>query len=308
MTSVVGTAPRVAPVRVNLTDIPAGGDGFAGVNKPMRATTEDGQDVVFKHNDVSGYGAFGRLIPPSVKRMLDVKEIVLSHISHDDFKLPGATYREAYVLDAQGHRQEGIISDWMPGIETLHDAPVTDIKDGDLAVREAVVKGFLGDADTTKPLSSNVWIVKPTGQPIVGDFGNAGQRGVSVLGVPRANQQVMWKFANDHNVEPAVEEIRNLSDEQIKAMVDRAGSKYVHDWSPRYSRKISTVLIHNRNQLERHDVFARYYQGWHPLLAPTMSNVIAPALKQAWHVQQALGLLKETAAAKLGQLLGKGQA
>ena len=304
MTSVVtGASVRVAPVRVHPSNVAAGGDDWAGVNKPVKATTEAGETVVLKHNDVAGFGPLSRVIPESVKRMLDVKEIVLSHICKDEFELPGATYREAYVIHPDGHRTDGIISDWIDGVGTLRSEPVESFKDGDLAVKENIVKGFLGDPDTTKPLSSNVWVIKATGQPICGDFGNAGQRGITTLGVPRANQQIMWKFARSENVDPVVKQIRNLSDQQVRDMVARAGEKYVHDWTPQQADKISSVLIGNRDRLRKDNVFAHYYQGFHPMLKPSMSGVIAPALMYAWYAQQGVTLMGEVVKSKISELV-----
>jgi len=246
---------------------------WSGINKPIIGTDENGKKVVFKHNSL---GIFARVYPKAEMRKRDIKEIVASHIMQDEFNLPTVTYREGYVVDDKGQKRKGIVCDFIEGINTLESAKPEDIKNPDQAVEQSVIKGWMGDWDIIKN-DSNVWIL-PDGTALAADFGFAIADGITDFGVPNANEKVMKALSKPENVDPIVNKITKLSDDEIKGMVHRAGSKNVDGWTPEMEKEFSDILIRNRDKLKKKNPFDNYYNGFHPTLKKPLNKLMYPLI------------------------------
>jgi hypothetical protein len=246
---------------------------WSGINKPVIGTDEDGNKVVFKHNNL---GIFARVCPPTEMRTRDVKEVVASHIMADEFNLPTVTYQEGHINDEKGIRRDGIVCKFVEGLHTLEDMPVSEIKTPDLAVTQSIVKGWMGDWDITKN-DSNVWI-KPDGSTLAADFGFSIFDGITDFKIPNANEKVMTAFSKPENVKPIVDKIKNLSDDDIKGMVHRCGSKNIRDWNEKWETDFSDTLIRNRDRLKKKNPFENYYKGFHPFLKSPLNKLTYPLI------------------------------
>ena len=251
----------------------ANANQWSGINKPIIGHDENGKKVVFKHNTL---GIFSRVYPKSEMRERDVKEIVSSHIMAEEFDLPTVTYREGYVVDDKGQQRDGIVCDFCEGLRTLENTDVKEIKNPDQTVQQSIIKGWMGDWDIIKN-DSNVWIL-PDGTSVAADFGFALFDGITDFGVPNANEKVMQQLSNPENVDPVVNKIKNLSDEDIKGMVHRAGSKNVKDWTPKWEKEFTDVLIRNRDRLKKKNPFDNYYNGFHPTLKKPLNKLMYPLI------------------------------
>jgi hypothetical protein len=246
------------------------GDGWAGINKPVKVAAADGTMYVAKSNTL---GLFAALHPDQNARKENVHEIVASHIMADEFKLPSLTFQEGF-LNVGGQRVEKILSPLCTDIRTLEDAKVTDIKDGDTAVALTIVQGWMGDWDSTFN-DSNVW-VKNDGQPMGSDYGYALNPGVKAAGIPFANRKIMQAFATQENVTAITDKITSLSDKQINEMVDRVGKKWIHDWSADQHKQISGALIANRDAIKKHNPYLAYVDGFHPVIQGPLAKMRYP--------------------------------
>jgi len=268
------SAPTVRISRVTASKKKAANEGqWSGINKPIIGTDETGQKVVFKHNTL---GIFARVYPKSEMRERDVKEIVASHIMADEFNLPGVVYREGYVVDDKGQQHDGVVCDFVDGLRTLEKATAKDIKNPDEAVHQSIVKGWMGDWDIIKN-DSNVWL-QPDGTSVGADYGFALFDGITDFGVPNANEKVMTALSKPENVDPIVNKIKNLSDDDIKGMVHRCGSKNVKDWNPKQENEFSDILIRNRDRLKKKNPFDNYYSGFHPTLKKPLNKLMFPLI------------------------------
>ncbi len=246
---------------------------WSGINKPVIGTDENGKKVVFKHNKL---GIFARVCPPGEMRLRDVKEVVASHIMAEEFGLPSVVYYEGHIVDDKGQRHDGIVCDFIENLRTLEDTDVSAIKNPDQAVQQSIVKGWMGDWDIIKN-DSNVWIL-PDGTAVATDFGFSIADGITDFGIPNANEKVMRAFAKPENVEPIVKKICSLSDEDIKNMVHKAGTKYIHDWNEKWEKEFTDILIRNRDRLKKKNPFANYYKGFHPFLKKPLSKLTYPLI------------------------------
>lgn len=266
---------RTTPdIRVFPTKKSAARDGnWSGINKPIIGKDENGNKVVFKHNKL---GIFQRVCPPNEMRMRDVKEVVASHIMADEFNLPTVTYQEGHIIDENGKRHDGIVCNFIEGLRTLEDTPVSEIKNPDQAVQQSIVKGWMGDWDIIKN-DSNVWIL-PDGRAVSADFGFSIADGITDFKIPNANEKVMRAFSKPENVDPIVNKIKNLSDKEIRAMVHRAGSRNIHDWNDKIEKQFTDILIRNRDRLKKNNPFDNYYKGFHPFLKKPLNKLTFPLI------------------------------
>ncbi|MCD4785342.1 MAG: hypothetical protein K8T10_16105 [Candidatus Eremiobacteraeota bacterium] len=266
--------PQVRISRVTPTKKSAASENqWSGINKPIIGTDENGTKVVFKHNSL---GIFARIYPKSEMRKRDVKEVVASHIMKDEFDLPTVTYSEGYVVDDKGQKQRGIVCDFIEGIRTLETAKPDEIKNPDQAVEQSIVKGWMGDWDIIKN-DSNVWLL-PDNTAVGADFGFAIDDGITDFGVPNANEKVMKALSKSDNVDPIVNKIKDLSDDEIKGMVHRAGSKNVDGWKPELEKEFTDILIRNRDKLKKKNPFDNYYTGFHPTLKKPLNKLMYPLI------------------------------
>lgn len=244
------------------------GDGWAGINKPVKVTTATGEMFVAKSNTL---GAFAALHPDQDARKENVHEIVASHIMADEFHLPSLTFQEG-VLNHNGERVPKILSPLVGDFKTLEEAKVTDIKDGDTAVAITIVQGWMGDFDSTFN-DSNVW-VRNNGQPMGSDYGYALNKGIKAAGIPFANVKIMKAFATRENITAITDKITSLSDQQIHDMVERQGKKWISDWGPARHDEIASALIANRDQLKKKNPYLAYVEGFHPLLKGSLLKTL----------------------------------
>lgn len=251
----------------------AGENLWSGINKPILGTDEKGNKVVFKHNSL---GIFARIYPKAEMRKRDIKEIVASRIMQDEFGLPTVTYREGYVVDDKGQKQRGIVCDFVEGLRTLETAKTDEIKNPDQAVEQSIVKGWMGDWDIIKN-DSNVWLL-PDNTAVGADFGFSIDDGITDFGVPNASEKVMKALSKPENVDPIVNKIKNLSDDEIGEMVQRAGSNNVDGWKPELKKEFSDILIRNRDKLKKKNPFDNYYSGFHPFLKEPLSKLTYPLI------------------------------
>jgi hypothetical protein len=96
--------------------------------------------------------------------------------------------------------------------------------------------------------------------------------------VPNANEKVMTELSNPENVEPVVEKIKNLSDEEIHGMVNRAGSQNIHDWNEEKEKDFTEILVKNRDELRENNPFDDYYNGFKPHLKPPLNKATTPLI------------------------------
>lgn len=273
------------PVQVHLLK-PMG----SGVNHPYKAAIDvngepSDQLVVFKSNTCEKLGpTVAKFIPPSEVRKGNRNEVVLSNILKHEFGISTVTCREAYVVTPEGTKKYGLVSDFVPGLETLEDRPVRDVKDGNAVMRASILRMWTGDWDTMHLKTGNFGLT-PQGE-ISLDYGNAGQKGVTVLGVPRVNPPLMRAFATRENVEPTLQEITSLKDDQIRSMVSDYGQALIHDWSEADTKDLTKVLINNRDRLKQRNVVQGYYDGgFHPLLKLADKQWMDPVLNRAAELQ-----------------------
>lgn len=287
----------------------ANANQWSGINKPIIGTDEKGNKVVLKHNTL---GIFARVYPKSEMRERDVKEIVASHIMADEFNLPTVTYREGYVIDDNGQRKDGIVCDFCEGLRTLENTSTKEIKNPDQAVEQSIVKGWMGDWDIIKN-DSNVWIL-PDGKAVAADFGFALFDGITDFKVPNANEKVMTDLSKPANVDPIVNKIKNLSNEDIKGMVHRVGTKNIRDWNDKREKEMTDVLIRNRDRLKKDNPFDNYYNGHHPFLKAPLNKISYPfifftpefQIKGAWkHPEVILDTFKALAGVYQMPLIAK---
>lgn len=264
---------KVAPLEVFPTDQSVvKGDGWAGINKPVVAKDAEGHLFVAKSNTL---GAFIGLHPDHDTHKENVREIVASHIVADEFKLPSLTFQEGFVKDSHGNKIEKVVSHKRDDFQTLEQASIDSVKDGDAAVTLTVLQGgLLGDWDSTFN-DSNVW-VRNDGALMGADYGYAMADGISCVGIPYANAKVMKKFATKENVTAITDKIKNLSDEEIHGMVDRTGKKWISDWSTEMESELSGALIHNRDALKKHNPFLKYVEGFHPIVNSKLAKATYP--------------------------------
>jgi hypothetical protein len=244
-----------------------------GLHQVKKAVDKDGNIFVVKSYDFS-YSRF-RPIKPEEKEELIAKEIVASHILADDFKIPAVTYSQGLIEHANGKTEKTIVSKFVPGLSTLWETPVKKIQNPDEAVKQCIVRGWMGDKDIIVN-NSNIWITRE-GKAIAGDFGNAFRKKIAVnfgkrkgkFEIPKANLKVMRAFATCANVNPISEKIKNLSDDQIKVMVHKAGSQHVQGWNQNLEDKLTGILIYNRDQLRKRNPFEDFFTGSHLFLHPS---------------------------------------
>lgn len=238
------------------------GTGWTGINKPIKVQDPKTGEVYVGKNNTDG--AFISLHPHHDTRKDNVTEVVMSHIVADEFHLPSLTFREGVLVTPDGQKNDLILSPLRTDFKTLENVDVAAVKDGDQAVALTVLQGgLLGDWDSTFN-DSNLW-VRNDGRAMGADYGYAGKPGISCVGVPFANVKIMKAFATPENVAAITDQIKGLSDEQIQGMVNRQGSKWIHDWNPEISKELSDNLISNRDRLREENPFLKYVDGkFHP--------------------------------------------
>lgn len=221
------------------------------MNKPKKVRDAEGNLWVAKSND---YGAD--------PRQENINEVVTSHLLADELDVPALTFREGTLVVGE-ERIPKILSPFRTDFRTLEKVPVSAVKDGDDAVRTTIVtSGLMGDWDSTGN-NSNVWVLND-GTFMGADFGYAAAPGNSKGGVPYGNVKILKKFATEENIEEAVDFIKDLSDEEIHEMVERTGSTWIHDWTPEMAQRISSAMIHNRDEIRKQNLYLRYLGGENP--------------------------------------------
>jgi hypothetical protein len=186
-----------------------------------------------------------------------IKAIVASRIM-SQFGVPTVLYYPARLEMPDGTTKDGIVSEYVE-CKNLYEQPylLEKISNPDEAVRGSIVGAWLGDSDRILN-EGNLW-VKPDGKVIFGDFGYAFKRRVTALGLPKTNLKIMRRFATKENVEKVVQEIVCLSDQEIERMVQETG-KGILGWNQNLAREISGILIQNRDEIQKKNPFAVFYQ------------------------------------------------
>lgn len=247
------------------------GDGWAGINKPVKVVNAAGEQFVAKSNTL---GAFIALHPDHNTRNDNVDEIVVSHLMADEFGFNSLTFQEGDLVAKDGTRVQKVLSPLQKDFHTLEEVPVTNIKDGDRAVALTITQGFLGDWDSTFN-DSNVW-VQDNGKAKGSDYGYAGKPGIVSHGVPYANAKIMKHFATRENVTAITDKLKALTDEEIHGMVERQGSKWIRDWSPQHHDRIAGAIINNRDELRKNNPYMKWVKGFHPFLKGPMLRTMYP--------------------------------
>jgi hypothetical protein len=275
---------------VSLTDQSPVDSGWSGINSPRIGFDSDGDKVVFKQNNLGG----SKWLSPEDVREFTVNEIVSSHIMADEFGLPAVTYRQAEAK--LGDRTlQGLACDFVDGIRQpggfmSGDADaLTGIENPQQAVDQTVVACWLGDWDRVKN-NSNMFIT-PEGQLRAADFGYSMTKGLTVFGIPKANELVMKNLATPENVKPIVDKISRLSNHDVEAMVERVGSASIEDWSSGDKDRIAGILKANRDELKENPPFHKYFGGFHPFVRGSLSKVTYPLLLTTAYRQKPLLLL-----------------
>lgn len=235
------------------------GDGWTGINKPIKVQTAEGDVFVAKSNT---QGAFAGIYPDHNTHMDNVREIVASHIVADEFGMPTLTFQQGFLVEGD-KRTEKVLSPMRNDFDTLEHASVSSVKDGDKAVGLSILLGWMGDWDSTYN-DSNMWVRKD-GTLMGADYGYSLKPGISAAGLPFANVKVMKHFATSQNVRAMTDRIAGLSDASIREMVERQGSKWIEDWSPAMSSSMSDALIANRDEIRKDNPYLKYVEGFHPV-------------------------------------------
>lgn len=220
------------------------------MNEPALGVNQLNQKRVFKHNGPQGFPddfAF---------RMIDIKEVVLSHLVQRILGIPTLPYEDA-VLQSDERELQGISTPYIPGLFTLLTESVDRISNPDEAVAGAVAMAWFGDLDFLN--DSNVWIL-PDGKALVAcDFGMTLGSGVVLDGWPLGNRTVLQTFAQPHNVEPVLKIIRDLQDCQISNALEEIGRSTLHDWKPDFAESFLPTLLANRDELRKSNPFSKIY-------------------------------------------------
>jgi hypothetical protein len=131
-----------------------------------------------------------------------------------------------------------------------------------------------------------------------GDFGMAMQPGISSL-LPHGNTEVMRAFATPETVQPVIDKLRGLSDDDVRGMVEREGHKWIHDWTPAESEKLSKAIVHNLHEIKESNPWARYYEGFHPAEHGELNRWLTPVGEAAGGVAWAAHTVMDAAEARL---------
>ena len=251
-----GHGVRVYPKVTEGRFEPAAGSGrWRGINEPILALDRSGAKLVFKQNRL---GIFGRVLHPNEQARRDAREVVASRILADEFQLPTITYHEAYYLDTDGNRREGLACSYIPGLSTLLDFPPGKVKNPGQAVRLCIARCWLGDWDQLKN-DSNFW-VDGEGSLSGGDYGFAFCRGVDAWGTAAGNLTILKTLFRESFMEPVLTRILHLSDREIRDMVHR-GAKHLHYWNDTWEEEFTAVLVHNRERLRTATPFESWAAG-----------------------------------------------
>ncbi len=266
-------------LRVYPLNQPAAGQKahLKGRNGAEKARGEDGNIYVFKSPQ---YGRKGNPLTSSEVNEAIAKEVVASHILIDGFKLQGVPYQEGLVQKKEGHLEKAVICPYIPELSTLCETSINKIKNPDEAVAQSIVKGWIGEWGTILN-NSNVF-VKKDGTVLAGDFGEAFRKGISFRpipvalfkGFPKANFTIMNHYANSSNVKDVSKKIKKLSDDEIRGMVHQYGTQYTSFWNQKLEDRLTQVLIQNRDELKKKNIFENFYKGFHPLITPPFSSLI----------------------------------
>lgn len=276
--------------RVTLSDESPVDSGWKGINSPRMGVDSDGDRVVFKQNTLGS-----KRLTEQDQREFNVNEIVCSHIMADELGLPVVTYREAEA-ELEGETLRGLASDYIDGIKQpggfmSEDLEVLKtVKNTQQAVDQTVAACWLGDWDRVKN-NSNMFITKD-GQLRAADFGYSLTKGLTVLGIPKANELVMNNLATPENIKPMVDKICAFTDPEIEAMVERVGTRNVKDWSSDDQERITDVLKSNRDQMRENAPFHKYFEGFHPFLKPPFSKATYPIVLSSVYKQKPKLLLE----------------
>lgn len=253
----MSVSPLATPIQVRPSQDRA--PASVGVSRPMFTTTVDGGDeVVFKHN---GGGADWIQPLPLVSRIVDGignkkdrGEILSSRIMQDELGLPSLTYRPAFYVDERGETRKGLVSDRRSDFRTLTTAGVDAIADPQLAVSQQVARAWLGDWDCIDN-DNNTWVLN-NGTTLAVDYGESWNDGVTTLGLPDASRKILAKYGTPERIQPMLDRICSLSNDDIRAMVDRVGSRYVPDWTQKDLDRYAGMLCRNRDRLMQKQPFS----------------------------------------------------
>lgn len=146
------------------------------------------------------------------------------------------------------------------------------------AIEGGVVDAWMGNYDRIEN-DGNVWIERQQQKVVYGDYGCAFHPGVRVLGIPKVNARLFQALATPERVEPVLDKIRALSDQQIAGMVRLAGQDCPF-LRPEVEDGIVAVLIKNRDELRAQNPFAEFYGGRRPVgrLEKPLAELLAQKL------------------------------
>ena len=262
---------------MTLTDQSPVESGWTGINSPRIGYDADGDKVVFKQNNLGG----SRWLSEADVREFTINEIVSSRIMADEFGLPAVPYRQAETqLGDQTLR--GLACDFIEGVRqpgsfmSGDQKVLEEITNPQEAVDQTIVACWLGDWDRVKN-NSNMFIT-PEGTLRAADFGYSMTPGLTVFGIPKANELIMKHLATPENVKPMVNKITSLSDRDIERMVDRVGATHIDDWSSSDTKRLSDVLKTNRDEMRESPPFHKYFEGFHPLVRGPLSKLTYPLM------------------------------
>ncbi len=239
---------RVYPISRDGNFEPAHPRGcWRGINNPIMALDSRGRKVVFKQNLP---GVFQGIIHPNMQACRDAREVVASRIIADFFHLPTVIYHEAYHIDKDGRRYDGIICSYIPGLSTLKEFPPARIQNPREAVQLYILRCWLGDWDQ-QINDSNFWVDKK-GSLVGGDYGFALCHGVELFWKTPANQVIQQTFFRESYILPLTTKIMNLDDSEIRDMVRQCGEELYY-WNETWEDEFTHTLICNREKLKTID-------------------------------------------------------
>ncbi|MBN9420624.1 MAG: hypothetical protein J0I12_34580 [Candidatus Eremiobacteraeota bacterium] len=189
----------------------------------------------------------GREVLFKVNRQSDnATEVIASHLLVDELGQLGAIADEAIHTE---NGEQGVCTDLLPNHRKLKDAGLEAVSNPDQLVGQVIARDFLGDWDA----HSGNYLVGPDGVTRSIDLGKAGNKGI--VGSPTSTRARILKQLGTHeNVQTYYQRYRELSDEQIQQMVERAGS-HLEQPAPQVEARFIEAMIYQRDNFRKYEIY-----------------------------------------------------
>lgn len=216
-----------------------------GRNGCLRIRDAQGNRFVFKHN--TG-GRFAFLLDTRERNRRDANNVIASRILRDVFCLPAMLYHQATLRFPSGQALSGVISEYVENLRPLEHVTPEKILNKDELLAQSIVLCWFGDIDRITNIDNDV--VDSSGIYRSLDFDFCFYKGVSSLGLPNISRVIVQRFLAAAATKPYLDYITNLSDVEIRTIVEHIGREWVVDWNEAESSRISSILIYNRTKIQ----------------------------------------------------------